>query len=342
MSGAARVHDTIAHSLAAAGMLLGAVGGLILGRSTVTTVLGAQVGRFVGGLVTRGTGQIFTGSCNVMVDGQYLACAVLDQAKCSGLPLIPFSDHALQRIATGVSRVLVNHRPAATQNDKTQCGATITSGSSTVLIGGSHDIYMAISSQVPPSWDLGLFIVSMGSPGGRLLGMISLLNPDSRRNMFRMLQGERLKIPLNAARVLDTLIAVGPWVTWDIREAIPGVGVDLGESISTRAIQVGKDFDGGDRGEAARHAYWMAAITAKYGPDVAREVGISHELGEEQTDDSRRDYYNNVLGREIGLEVARLPPAEQHLAIVARITEIIDSELITTPSTLDLPCCRCS
>lgn len=343
MLGAARVHDTIAHSLAAAGMLLGAVGGLLLGRSTVTTVIGAKVGRYIGRLISMGTGEVATGSCNVIVEGKHLACAVLDQARCSGLPLIPFSDHARQRIATGVKHVMVNRRPVATDTDRIQCGATITSGSSTVLIGGEHDIYMVVASEVPPSWDLGMFIAAMVVPGSRILGLLTLLDTDARRNMMRTLQGSRLKYPRDGARIVDTLLTAGPWVTWDIRLLPPSIPIPLGESMSTRAVRVGQQYGGGDRGEAARHAYWMAIITAKHGPDAAREVGISHELGEEATTDSRRDYYNNVLGRQIGLEVRDLPPEDQHAAILRRIDEMLASgELVTDPAALDLPCCRCS
>jgi uncharacterized Zn-binding protein involved in type VI secretion len=337
MNGAARVHDTISHSLAAVGMLLGAVGGLLLGRTTVTTVIGARVGRFIGRLISSDTGEIVTGSCDVLVDGRHLACAVLDQAKCSGLPLVPFSNHGLQRIATGVTYVFVNRRPVATVTDKIQCGATIVSGSPTVLIGGPHDIYMAIDSEVPPSWDLGMFLAAMVAPGSRVLGLITLLDPDSRRNMLRMLQGARMKYPRDIARIIDTFLAVGPVVTWDIRELPPAIPINLGESISTRAIRAGTSFGGGDRGEAARHAYWMAEITAKYGPNAAREVGIAHELGEEASADSRRDYYNNVLGRQIGLEVMDLPPDQQRAEILRRIGEMMaNGELVTAPSALDL------
>lgn len=344
MPGLARVHDSIAHSLAPAGVLIGAVGGALLGRSLAAAALGARVGRFLGNLITMGAGEITTGCCDVMVDGLYLACAVLDRAKCSGLPLVPFSDHGFQRIATGVTSVFANNRPVATEGDKIQCGATITSGSSTVITDASHDSYMAVNSEMPPVFDLGLFIASMGTWGGRAYGVIALLDEERRRNMLRFLF-QKDAFTQDLARIADTLLAVGPKVSWDIRE-LPGGAkkyINLGESMSTRAIAVGGQFGGGDRGEAARHAYWMAVITAKYGPDVAREVGISHEIGQEDTPDSMRDYYNNVLGRQIGLDVRGLPEDEQHEAIIKRIEEMMSSgELITDPSVLELSCCRCS
>jgi uncharacterized Zn-binding protein involved in type VI secretion len=43
--------------------------------------------------------------------------------------------HSPNRIATGSTKVLIGGQPAARQFDKTECGATIMTGSPDVLIG---------------------------------------------------------------------------------------------------------------------------------------------------------------------------------------------------------------
>jgi uncharacterized protein RhaS with RHS repeats len=53
---------------------------------------------------------------------------------------------------------------------------------------------------------------------------------------------------------------------------------------------------------AARHAYWQAMLTAKYGDVIATKVGYLHELGNWSIDSLTDTYNNEVARRLIGVQ----------------------------------------
>jgi RHS repeat-associated protein len=82
---------------------------------------------------------------------------------------------------------------------------------------------------------------------------------------------------------------------------------------------------------AARHAYWQAALTAKYGPDVAKAIGDAHERGENCSRDSRIDQFNNAVARRIakGLKLSEIEGAI--------IKALLEGEFITSYSDPRIP-----
>jgi len=77
--------------------------------------------------------------------------------------------------------------------------------------------------------------------------------------------------------------------------------------IGRAATDFGKQWQkshGGDWGNAARHGYWQAMLTAVHGEQAAKAIGDAHELGVEGSLDSRTDQYNNKVAREIGKAVS--------------------------------------
>jgi RHS repeat-associated protein len=163
---AARLTDPVEHGLGMLGMLaglvLGAVVGVILVAATVATGGGALAiaiaavsavgvtagtglagGQLANGLSTLfGCSGIVTGdivpacSPNVHVGGKPSARAKLDGADCNGLYGFNHFPMPLALIATGSGNVYINSQPAARQADKLVCGADIKQGYPTVRIGG--------------------------------------------------------------------------------------------------------------------------------------------------------------------------------------------------------------
>lgn len=101
-------------------------------------------------------------------------------------------------------------------------------------------------------------------------------------------------------------------------------GMDIGAGIEENALNLSSNInrfaksyneyrtDKIDGGNSIRHALWQAALTSKYGADVARDAGNSHEtrpyadLGKRVFDneaeaDMVTDLLNNKIGRQIGI-----------------------------------------
>ncbi len=167
---AARLTDPIGHGLGMVGMIGGALLGAAVGAFMIVTLpvsapllVGALVGTAAVGAVAGGalagdqlmhgiqtafsipdptTGAIgMVGSPNVFIGGLPAARAVVDMAAtCNGLfstnhlPLPAFGPPA--PIAEGSATVLINGMHAARVGSKLVCGAVITDGCSTVIIGG--------------------------------------------------------------------------------------------------------------------------------------------------------------------------------------------------------------
>jgi RHS repeat-associated protein len=58
-------------------------------------------------------------------------------------------------------------------------------------------------------------------------------------------------------------------------------------------------FSPDDR-EGARHCLWQAMLTYLINEEVATNIGNHHEFGQQDCADSRRDQYNNLVGRGVG------------------------------------------
>ncbi|NIF23329.1 DUF6531 domain-containing protein, partial [Candidatus Pantoea multigeneris] len=177
MGEAARVGDPIGHSHALAGMIAGTVvGGLLaaagsyaagalfaaglatscLGVGLVVIGISVAVGFLSGWLATTARdalagvgersfsqcGTLLTGSHNVFINGKPAALATFSRAACS-------QDGPCMQVAQGASNVFVNGFPLARSGDKTNCGATILSGSPNVIIGGGTVTTLPIKPEVP-------------------------------------------------------------------------------------------------------------------------------------------------------------------------------------------------
>lgn len=176
MPEAARVTDQIAHSNAMSGLLTGLVAGALLAVAVVAVVgtggvaavaIGAGIaasaaggglaGEYIGAAIpTSPTGAIVTGSPDVMIGFQKAARAGADTAACSW--------HGVPLIAQGSSTVWINGHMAARKTDKLVCGAVITSGFATVIIGGATATApgLSVASDVPDWLNNTLYAVMIG------------------------------------------------------------------------------------------------------------------------------------------------------------------------------------
>ncbi|HAZ77232.1 MAG TPA: type IV secretion protein Rhs, partial [Enterobacteriaceae bacterium] len=211
MFAAARVGDDIGHSAALAGMMAGTVvGGFIaaagglaagalfiagmgascLGVGVLLVGLSVAVGWLTGELATaaRDTmaeggagsmtqqGVITTGSPDVFINGRPAAVATASLVSCQ--------EDGAQHLAEGSSRVYINGLPAARLGDRTTCGATIISGSPSVLIGGASEQTLPVQAEVPDGLykasDLTLLFAGLlggaGGAGGEAGALGSLLS----------------------------------------------------------------------------------------------------------------------------------------------------------------------
>src|SRR5690242_11400487 len=155
MPEAARITDEITHTLALAGLIGGALLGVVIGAAIVFSggaavgvlaaaatmgtgaSLGSMVGEFLGSFLTLPSGAIAIGSPNVLIGGLPAARATADFSMCGGIPFTP-APHPGSLIAQGSLTVFINNLPAARRGDGLVCGAKISSGRTDVLIGGEH------------------------------------------------------------------------------------------------------------------------------------------------------------------------------------------------------------
>ena len=159
---AARLADSIAHTDSAFGFGLGGEIGLGVGLALLTVATGgsdllvlgaiggavaltgggALMGMNIGSTYGDTTGDITTGSPNVLTNGRPAARAIADIAICD--------EHNLpQQIATGSTTVFINGMPAARLGDHTVCDARISTASNNVIIGGGTGTFAAINGEVP-------------------------------------------------------------------------------------------------------------------------------------------------------------------------------------------------
>ncbi|WP_299482667.1 PAAR domain-containing protein [uncultured Roseibium sp.] len=180
MPPAARILDKVAHTPALAALIGGAILGALAGAAIVATggaaalaiaaaaasgaSLGGGLGQFIGSFFSITTGTI-TGACspNVFVGKRPAARATIDFSMCSGLPFSPFA-HPNALIAQGSISVFVNKFNAAREKDKLICGAVISSGCKSVIIGDRAATTLPIQSEVPAWLEWGL--LALGVVGG--------------------------------------------------------------------------------------------------------------------------------------------------------------------------------
>ncbi len=165
MTAAAREGDSIEHSSALAGLLIGlavgaAAAALIVGTGGLAAVAmvgagaaaGAGIGQLIGSLsfCRNEAGQIESGSPNVFFNGKPAARAHLDHVDCD--------QHGDDEVlAEGSDSVYINGQPAARVDDRTECDGKISAGSANVFIGGGTKKTDAIKPEVPAwlQWTIG-------------------------------------------------------------------------------------------------------------------------------------------------------------------------------------------
>jgi uncharacterized Zn-binding protein involved in type VI secretion len=181
MPEAARITDEVSHTSALLGLIAGAIAGALIGAAVAFTggaavlaiaaaagsgaSLGSMLGQFAGSFLSFTTGAI-TGICspNVMIGGLLAARATADFSMCSGIIV----SHPSSLIAQGSKTVQINGLPAARKTDKLVCGASISSGCDTVLIGDEGGTFLAIDSEVPAWLEYSMLALGLLSGAGLL------------------------------------------------------------------------------------------------------------------------------------------------------------------------------
>lgn len=136
---AARITDPTGHGAPSAGaMALGGLAGAALGATIagpVGALVGALAGAGLGALLSLMPGSIL-GPCSPSAKIRGLKAArVTDQNRCGVVW------HAPSSITSGSGTVLFDGLPAARVTDTIFCGAQITGGCKTVLIGGPTEVF---------------------------------------------------------------------------------------------------------------------------------------------------------------------------------------------------------
>ncbi|UBM24394.1 DUF6531 domain-containing protein [Pseudomonas sp. p1(2021b)] len=159
---AARFGDEISHTSALGGFLIGAALGIALvatvAIATFTCGFGVALlaglaagvggsllvaaGEAIGKMFSSPSGTITTASPNVFINGRKAARVEKSIGACDKHP-------GPVQIAEGSTNVFINSVAAARNGDKLTCGATITSGSDNVIIGGGTYRYLPVDDEVP-------------------------------------------------------------------------------------------------------------------------------------------------------------------------------------------------
>uniref|UniRef100_UPI0021D9D696 DUF6531 domain-containing protein n=1 Tax=Pseudomonas sp. RIT-PI-S TaxID=3035295 RepID=UPI0021D9D696 len=159
---AARFGDDISHTGALGGFLLGAALGIALvatvAVATFTCGFGVaflaglaagvggslltSIGEAVGGMFSSPSGTLVTASPNVFINSRKAAHVIQSLGACSKHP-------GPVQVAEGSTNVFINGTAAARKGDKITCGATISSGSGNVLIGGGTYRYLPVDDEIP-------------------------------------------------------------------------------------------------------------------------------------------------------------------------------------------------
>ena len=104
-----------------------------------------------------------------------------------------------------------------------------------------------------------------------------------------------------AGEIIRGVWEVGPIDAWDVGYGYIGKDAVAFQSECYPDPKPDKpDEDIGWKRNAARHAYWMAMITAIHGDGKAKAIGYAHEFGSDDYLDNWIDLYNNERARVIG------------------------------------------
>ncbi len=177
MTAAAREGDSIEHSSALTGLLVGMAVGAVAAAFIVGTgglgavaivgavaavgagaALGGGIGQLIGSLsfCLNDAGQIKSGSPNVFFNGKPAARAHLDHVECD--------QHGDDEVlAEGSSTVFINNQPAARVKDRTECDGTIKTGSDNVFVGGGTKTIDGINPEVPTWLQWTVFGIGLAS-----------------------------------------------------------------------------------------------------------------------------------------------------------------------------------
>ncbi len=159
---AARFGDQISHTGALGGFLLGAALGIALvatvAIATFTCGFGVALlaglaagiggslltaaGEALGSMFSSPTGTITTASPNVFINSRKAARVEKSIGACDKYP-------GPVQIAEGSTNVFINSVAAARKGDKLTCGASISSGSDNVIIGGGTYRYLPVDDEIP-------------------------------------------------------------------------------------------------------------------------------------------------------------------------------------------------
>ncbi|MFJ3485590.1 RHS repeat-associated core domain-containing protein [Pseudomonas sp. NPDC090202] len=178
---AARFGDEISHTSALGGFLIGAALGIALvaavAIATFTCGFGVALlaglaagvggsllvaaGEAIGSMFSSPTGTIVTASSNVFVNSRQAAHVAQSLGACNKHP-------GPVQVAEGSTNVFINSTAAARKGDKITCGATISSGSGNVLIGGGTQRYLPVDDEIP-GWlrtTVDILMAIAGAAGG--------------------------------------------------------------------------------------------------------------------------------------------------------------------------------
>ncbi len=178
---AARFGDEISHTSALGGFLIGAALGIALiatvAIATFTCGFGVallaglaagvggslltSLGEKIGSSFSSPSGTIVIASDNVFVNSRKAAHVEKSIGACDKHP-------GPVQVAEGSTNVFINGTAAARKGDKITCGATISSGSDNVLIGGGTHRYLPVDDEIP-GWlrtTVDILMAVAGAAGG--------------------------------------------------------------------------------------------------------------------------------------------------------------------------------
>ncbi|MET4715174.1 putative Zn-binding protein involved in type VI secretion, partial [Pseudomonas sp. PvP125] len=159
---AARFGDELSHTSALGGFLIGAALGIALvatvAIATFTCGFGVALlaglaagvggslltaaGEAIGKMFSSPSGTIITASDNVFINSRKAAHVEASFGACDKHP-------GPVQVAEGSTNVFINSTAAARKDDKMTCGATISSGSNNVFIGGGTHRYLPVDDEIP-------------------------------------------------------------------------------------------------------------------------------------------------------------------------------------------------
>jgi RHS repeat-associated protein len=178
---AARFGDELSHTSALGGFLIGAALGIALvatvAIATFTCGFGVALlaglvagvggslltaaGEKIGSMFSSPAGTIVTASPNVFINSRKAAHVEKSTGACDKHP-------GPVKVAEGSTNVFINGTAAARKGDKMTCGATLSSGSDNVFIGGGTHRYLPVDDEIP-GWlrtTVDILMAVAGAAGG--------------------------------------------------------------------------------------------------------------------------------------------------------------------------------